>query len=203
MRRSAAPAVLLLLCCPATRGETALAYTAHPNMDCNQDDAECEPFHSCRDANGTCVPCCEPATDGEAGCLQKLEAACNSNAVPFGKSAAFECVGFGYAPPGNPGLLKQVRPPCCPHHSPPLPVLLVGLQLAPAVADTQACYNWVKRAPSKTNNETFYFKPGFGPKPPGAPKLFPAMSEHIRVVVSATERLSRTVAFPSHQCFPL
>ena len=62
--------------------------------------------------------------------------------------------------------------------------------LAPAVADTQACYNWVKRAPSKTNNETFYFKPGFGPKPPGAPKLFPATSEHIRVVVSATERLS-------------
>ena len=119
MGRSAAPAVLLLLCCPATRGETALTYTAHPNMDCNQDDAECEPFHSCRDANGTCIPCCDPATDGEAGCLRKLEAACNSNAVPFGKSAAFECVGFGYAPPGthaggvasarkpNPGFLRE------------------------------------------------------------------------------------------------
>lgn len=88
---------------------TTLAYTAYPNHDCNQDDAECEPFASCRDANGTCVKCCDPATDGEVGCLRKLEAACNSNAVPFGKSSAFNCIGFGYAPPGNPGLLKQVR----------------------------------------------------------------------------------------------
>eukprot|EP01045_Picozoa_sp_COSAG04_P040543 COSAG04_NODE_11899_length_681_cov_1.819588_1_plen_190_part_10 len=138
---------------PAGRAPPPLTYTAYPNMDCNQDDAECEPFHSCRDPNGKCIPCCDPATDGEEGCLQKLEAACNSNAVPFGKSPTFECVGFGYAPPGNPGLLKQ------------------------------ACYNWVKRTPSKTNNETFFFKPGHGPKPPGAPKLFPAAtSEHIRVV---------------------
>ena len=54
---------------------------------------------------------------------------------------------------------------------------------APAVADEQACFNWVKRTPSKTNNETFFFKPGHGPKPPGAPTLFPAAtSEHIRVV---------------------
>ena len=84
-------------------------YTAYPNHDCNQDDAECEPFFSCRDANGTCIKCCDPATDGDAGCLRKLEAACNSNAVPFGKSSTFTCIGFGYAPPGNPGLLKQVR----------------------------------------------------------------------------------------------
>jgi hypothetical protein len=49
--------------------------------------------------------------------------------------------------------------------------------------DCQACYNWVQRTPSKTNNETFYFKPGYGPMPPGAPKLFPAATtEQIRVV---------------------
>ena len=87
-------------------------YTAYPNHDCNQDDAECEPFFSCRDVSGTCIKCCDPATDGDEGCLRKLEAACNSNAVPFGKSSTFTCVGFGYAPPGNPGLLKQVRSFC-------------------------------------------------------------------------------------------
>ncbi len=106
---------LLVAPCAIAEGATSAAtgailgtYTAFPNHDCNQDDAECEPFASCRDANGTCVKCCDPATDGEAGCLRKLEAACNSNAVPFGKSSAFNCIGFGYAPPGNPGLLKQV-----------------------------------------------------------------------------------------------
>ena len=103
--------VLLLATCCARSAIAAAptTYKAYPNHDCNQDDAECEPFFSCRDANGTCVKCCDPATDGEAGCLRKLEAACNSNAVPFGRSSAFKCIGFGYAPPGNPGLLKQVR----------------------------------------------------------------------------------------------
>ena len=58
-------------------------YKAYPNMDCNQDDAECEPFLSCRDAAGKCVKCCDPATDGKDDCLAKLEVACNSNAVPW------------------------------------------------------------------------------------------------------------------------
>ena len=83
----------------------ALTYTAHPHMDCNQDDAECEPFKSCRDAAGNCIPCCDLATDGKEGCLAKLEAACNSNAVPWNDTLT--CVGFGWNPPGNPGLLKQ------------------------------------------------------------------------------------------------
>ena len=50
---------------------------AYPHMNCNQDDAECEPFLSCRDAAGKCVKCCDPATDKRDGCLAKLEAACN------------------------------------------------------------------------------------------------------------------------------
>ena len=117
-------------------------------MACRQDDAECEPFASCRDASGKCVKCCDPE-DSKDVCLGKLEVACNSNAVPFGKSPNFTCVGFGYAPPGNPGLLKQ------------------------------ACYNWRK----SSSKETFYFKPGYGPRPPGVPTLFPAAtSEQIRVV---------------------
>lgn len=56
----------------------------------------------------------------------------------------------------------------------------------------QACYNWVQRAPSKTNNETFYFKPGYGPMAPGTPKLYPAATtEQIRVV-GRTARSSAT-----------
>ena len=141
--------VLLLTCLDAAArcGSVALTYTAHPHMDCNQDDAECEPFKSCRDTAGNCIPCCDLATDGKQGCLEKLEAACNSNAVPW--NSTLTCVGFGWNPPGNPGLLKQ------------------------------NCYNWVS---SRAPNATFYFKPGFGPTAPAAPRLFVATSEHIRVV---------------------
>ena len=74
-------------------------------MNRAQDDAECEPFKSCRDASGKCIPCCDLATDGKKGCLAKLEAACNSNSLPWNNTLT--CVGFGWNPPGNPGLLKQ------------------------------------------------------------------------------------------------
>ena len=81
----------------------ALTYKPYPGHDCQWDDAECEPFKSCRGPKGECVFCCEKA-DPPAVCHTKLEKACNSNSVPWKN---YTCVGYGYNPPGNPGLLKM------------------------------------------------------------------------------------------------